>query len=282
VADRWALEPYTTRAASEIERLHRAIESREKAEARALREADEARLSATERTALALAEEYDFSSARRAIEEILNGGAVPRLEVESVQERARQVLEDYRHLVALKNKVVSEAKSKQGKVKVEHKGRQVTVMGGDDEFIEINMGGAMTRLRWKSFDKQEFFDAASAILSPCNPDDHLRLGVFAVVLGLVDQVESELGYAAREGNASVAREAERYLRRFHSGSGKAGEQLEAEAQARFREIVNLFLQAEQELDHAQAVRLLGEALRLFETWKSEFAQTRFAKERESR
>ena len=280
VVDRWGLETYVAPARREIERLQRKLASQEEAAAAARKAAELSRLREAERRATGLAESYDFRGAREAIQALLSGsdGVVP-LSIEEVRQRGASLLRDYGHLISLKERIIGRAKQRAGRVKLEHNGRTVAVLGADEEYIHINMGGAQTRLKWASFETEALFEAAMELLAPGTPEDHLRLGVFAMMMGLPDKVDAELDEASRGGPPDVAKEAQGYRRRFHGGGGRAGKQLEAEAEARYREIGDLFLAAEQEEDHGKAIRLLNEALEMFEQWMQDFSQTQFVKKR---
>ncbi|MHC5080694.1 MAG: hypothetical protein ACYTHN_16915, partial [Planctomycetota bacterium] len=284
VASAWGLEPYVSEAKAEVKRLKKAAEENRAKIEKEQRERDKQRCRDAETRALEHASKtFDFHAALQEVRKILPGqpGADP-VQTEEARTAAKALERDYEHLVALKNRMIGEAKNKAGKVKIRRNGREVVVHGADRDGITITLGGAQTSTLWGKFSLKEFFEAALRLLEPPSPDDRLRLGVFALVLGLADRCEQQLNYAKKDGRPDVKKAAEAYIRRLYSGHGQAGRELEARAKAKYQEIINLYWQSKREEDHGKAYGLLRKALDLFEEWVEEFGQTQFVKEKQKK
>jgi hypothetical protein len=245
--------------------------------ARAQVEADEKRFRAAATEAEKAAGEYRYLDALDIVRQVLPGAPNP-VGTADVRDRAKGLERDYQHLVALKNRIIAAAEKKKNKVKIRYQGRDAIVLGASREFILLNLGGAQTQVAWTKFSKVSFFNAASKLLDPETAEDHLRLGVYAMVHGLGRHVEKRLELAKKGGNAKIAREAALYEKRYHAGAGKAGRQREDQAREMYAEIVALVKEAEEEEDHSKAAKLLQKALEMFDEWVKDYGSTKFVRD----
>jgi hypothetical protein len=283
----WEMDSFTALAREEIRRLDAVLKTRKEADRNAQTQADQALLQAAEDEALRLAEAYDFAGARERIRGILPGGKTGAyLATPEAIAKARTLLGDYDLLAGFKARILSAADRRKGSARVRipsgpgGEEKEGTVRGADDSSVQVQVGAATTSIPWASFRPEAFFEAAQRILGEeAGPDDRLSLGVFAMVLGLSDKVESQLNLAAREGAAPTRQAAESCLARFRAGAGKAGQQVEAEARSLYLRVVEQFQRAEAEANHDEACKLLKKALEDLDRLAKDFGHTQFVKER---